>query len=192
MNSIENSISAKGISSALTLNGLEVTFDEFYSEMTKDFPKTEPVEINYAKSIYMIAGVVVFFALTSRVKKYYSISSDFIKELIKQGELKNPDFKNNVLECMNFVEPARINKEDSDKSWLDDYRIVLGNWIFKKYYSRDSMCPEDKKHSMFLGEKTVGQVFGFWISQNSKILSPFINQYEKDFLSNLYTQLKVK
>lgn len=192
MNTKKNIDYATDLATEATLRGLEVTFDEFYSEMMKDSPKAEPVEINYAKSIYMIAGVVVFFALSRREEKYYSILSDFIKALIRQGQLKNPDFKNNILECMNFIDTAKSDNEDSGKLWLDDFRIALGNWIFKKYYLRDTVSSIDTKHSLWIGGKAVGQVFGFWISQHSNILSAFVNKFEKDYLANLDIQFKKK
>ncbi|MCJ7483117.1 MAG: hypothetical protein MUO31_09145 [Thermodesulfovibrionales bacterium] len=176
----------------MILKGIEVTFDEFYSEIIKDSHEAEVVEIKYAKHVYLIAGVVVFSEMTIRDEKYCKIFSNFIKLLIKQGELKNPNFKNNILECMNFMEPVRRDNKDSGKCWMDNYRIILGNWIFKKYFSIDPVSQKEKELSLLLGEKTIGQVFTFFFIQKNKILPVFVKQFEDDFRSDLFKQLKIK
>jgi hypothetical protein len=158
----------------------EKTFDGFYSG--KELPKTDLVNKDDAKTFYFVGCSVAIFDMTRNKEEYYSILSDFIRALIKQGEITNPDFKNIALDCMNYVGSEMGNSEDSSKSMIDKFTIALGNWIQKRLYLKDSI---EEKLSKLIGEKIYGQMFSFWIPQHRNILSGFVNNFEKNFLANL-------
>ncbi len=187
MSSMNNAKSPTDLAVEVVFRVLEHTFDEFYSE--KDLPKTGLVNKDDAKTIYFVACSVVLFDMTRYKEEYYSILSDFIKALIKQGELTNPDFKNIALSCMNSMESEKFNSEDSSKSRIDNFTITLGNWIQKRLYLKDSF---EEKLSKLIGERIYGQMFSFWVPKHRNILSAFVNKFEIDLLANLDTQFGIK